>query len=307
MELRHLRQFICVARCGSLHHASEILHIAQPAISRTIKALEDEVGLPLFSRHSRGMSLTPAGEALYIEAEEILQRAAALRSRIHKQAAGRMVHVSIGAPPALAPHLFVPVAKSLALTHPQTSLSFVEGVGHKLLARMIENKLDIAILGQQTRTDRVESRYLFSEATVLIEPAGGEQGALTLLELQERPLILATKAENELSWIERQISESGTTLDLTLRYRVESPQVALDLVRAGLGHAVLPASGILGLQGDDSLSIRPLRDLHLPRHLVYQKAKHAAGEFGDVVDILAAQMLQTAQILEQRVSHLILK
>ncbi|HFS7476373.1 TPA: LysR family transcriptional regulator [Enterobacter cloacae] len=65
MELRHLRYFITVAEHKSIRLASHYLHVTQPAISRQIQDLETEVGVKLFIRHPRGLTLTLAGEAFY--------------------------------------------------------------------------------------------------------------------------------------------------------------------------------------------------------------------------------------------------
>lgn len=89
MELYHLRTFVKVADTGNLTRASALLHTSQPAISAQIKALEEELDLQLFSRSTRGMELTSAGEQLYLEAEatlsaadRVLQRAQSLRHEI---------------------------------------------------------------------------------------------------------------------------------------------------------------------------------------------------------------------------------
>ena len=63
-DLRQLRAFTTIVSAGSLGRAAEVLHVTQPALSRIVKRLEDEVGAPLFERHSKGMQLTAIGQAL---------------------------------------------------------------------------------------------------------------------------------------------------------------------------------------------------------------------------------------------------
>ena len=70
MELRHLRYFAAVARERGFGRAASTLNVAQPALSRQVKDLEEEVGVPLLDRGTRGVSVTPAGEALLLRAGE---------------------------------------------------------------------------------------------------------------------------------------------------------------------------------------------------------------------------------------------
>ena len=72
MDLNHLRSFVTVAKFGHLTRAAEALHLSQPALSGHVKALEEELGVTLFERTPTGMSVTPAGQRLLVEAEEII-------------------------------------------------------------------------------------------------------------------------------------------------------------------------------------------------------------------------------------------
>ena len=80
MEFNRLRSFAAVAEAGHLTRAAEKLHLSQPALSAQIKALEDELDLPLFERTPAGMSLTPAGRRLLSKAEEVLAAAQVLQA-----------------------------------------------------------------------------------------------------------------------------------------------------------------------------------------------------------------------------------
>jgi DNA-binding transcriptional LysR family regulator len=96
MELRHLRYFITVAELRSVRAASEQLHVTQPAISRQIQDLEEATGAALFNRTSRGLTLTPAGDAYLSEAREILARVDAANRLARRIASGVQGHLRIG-------------------------------------------------------------------------------------------------------------------------------------------------------------------------------------------------------------------
>lgn len=88
MDLRHLRYFVAVARDLHFGRAAERLHVAQPAVSQQIRALEKDLGARLLNRHSRGASLTPAGHALFQEAVELLERAERLAANVRAMGQG---------------------------------------------------------------------------------------------------------------------------------------------------------------------------------------------------------------------------
>lgn len=93
MELRHLRYFTAVAAHGSFNRAAANLHLTQPALSRQVKDLEDELGVPLFVRGKNAVTLTDAGALFYEEARELLARADRAVQRVRRQAKSEVLRV----------------------------------------------------------------------------------------------------------------------------------------------------------------------------------------------------------------------
>jgi len=93
MELRHLRYFVAVASHGSFNRAAETLHITQPPLSRQVKDLEEELGVPLLVRGSNFVTLTEAGELFYEEAREVLARADDAVRRVRGEARDEILRV----------------------------------------------------------------------------------------------------------------------------------------------------------------------------------------------------------------------
>src|SRR3954447_10822473 len=122
IELRLLRYFPVVAEELHIGHAAARLYISQPALSQQIRALEDQVGLPLFVRHPRGVALTDAGGALLIEARDLLDRSDRLErggGGLRRGGAGTLgIAIAPGAPSTLLPGLLAPFRDR----HPEASV-----------------------------------------------------------------------------------------------------------------------------------------------------------------------------------------
>src|SRR5262249_54892656 len=99
MELRELRNFMRVARAGSVSRAAKELRLAQPALSRQIKKLEHELGVPLFSRHGRGVRLSAAGSLLLERAEAIAQLVHQTSEEIREERSPARGRITLGVPP----------------------------------------------------------------------------------------------------------------------------------------------------------------------------------------------------------------
>jgi hypothetical protein len=105
IELRLLRYFAVVAEELHVGNAAARLYISPPALSQQVRALADQVRLPLFVRHARGMELTDAGEVLLHEARELLSGSERLEATVEEELRrGRVTGLRIGLPPGLSPH-----------------------------------------------------------------------------------------------------------------------------------------------------------------------------------------------------------
>src|SRR5260370_8505776 len=101
MDLRHLRYFVAVAAHGSFNRAADTLHLTQPALSRQVKDLEEELGVPLLVRGQNTVKLTESGGLFYEEAREVIARANQAVQRMRAEA--RTDPLPLGHPPPLPP------------------------------------------------------------------------------------------------------------------------------------------------------------------------------------------------------------
>src|SRR5258708_29547476 len=127
MELRRLRYLVKVVDAGGFRRESEMLNVAQPALTRQVQALEAEFGVPLLFRSAAGVTPTPQGEIVLREAREILARADALHGMVSLDRAQAAGEVRLGLPPALAELILGTVVLRVSATHPDVLLISREG------------------------------------------------------------------------------------------------------------------------------------------------------------------------------------
>ena len=116
MELRQLRYFVAVAEERNISQAAKRIFLTQPALSRQIKALENEIGQCLLERQAHSIRLTPTGEALLLEARKLLQHADEVLERV--RAAGREVRLRVGYAPSLAAGILSVAVANFTQAHP---------------------------------------------------------------------------------------------------------------------------------------------------------------------------------------------
>src|SRR5512137_2563768 len=152
MELRQLRHFVAVAEAGNISRAAKKIFLTQPALSRQIKALENEIGQCLLERQAHSIRLTPIGEALLHEARELLKHADLLLERV--RSAGRGLRLRVGYAPSLAAGLLSAAVESFSQTHPNARVELFDLSTAEMLAGLEGDKLDVVLTVEQKRHTR---------------------------------------------------------------------------------------------------------------------------------------------------------
>ena len=143
MELRQLRYFVAVAEEQNISRAARKIFLTQPALSRQIKALEEEIGQCLLERQAHSIKLTPVGEALLGEARELLQHAEQMLERV--RVAGRGVRLRVGYAPSLATGMLSVAVENFTQAHPNAHVQLFDLSTKEMLAGLETDKLDVAI------------------------------------------------------------------------------------------------------------------------------------------------------------------
>src|SRR5262245_50586299 len=143
MELRQLRYFVAVAETGNISRAAQKIFLTQPALSRQIKALEEEIGQCLLERQAHSIRLTPAGEALLLEAGQLLQQADQAMERV--RAAGQGTRLRIGYAPSLAAGILSTAVQVFTQSHGNARVELFDLSTKEMLAGLEGGKLDVAL------------------------------------------------------------------------------------------------------------------------------------------------------------------
>lgn len=143
MELRHLRYFAAVAAHGSFSRAANNLHLTQPALSRQVKDLEDELGVPLLVRGTNAITLTEAGELFYEEARDLLARADQAVQRVRGEARNEILRVGYG--PSLTAGIMPRALERFQGTVPRVRIELEDLTPREMAEKVAAGLLDLVI------------------------------------------------------------------------------------------------------------------------------------------------------------------
>ena len=170
LRLRNLKMLLSLAQTRNISHSAAMLNTTQPGLSKWLKDLEEDIGLPLFERHARGLRPTPYGEALIAHAQRIdaqLDRASGDMAALREGGGGRVV---IGASGASASDTVPLAVLRLFERMPQARVKLVEGTTDRLLAQLAQGDLDIVVgrYAPEHHDPAVQSEALYLEPVHLV-------------------------------------------------------------------------------------------------------------------------------------------
>jgi LysR family transcriptional regulator, nitrogen assimilation regulatory protein len=267
MDLRQLRYFTVLAAQQHFGRAADVLHIAQPALTRQIKLLEDELGVQLFERHPRGASLTEAGLFLLGRSQFLLRYAQQMRDDMSTHQREPAGSVAIGLSPGMAPLLAVPLMLRIQNDFPAVRLRFVEGFAPALHEMVLNGEVDVAVLNGSVRAIDLVMEPLLREQMCLIGRHGDERlqrKQIAVQQLTGIPLVLTGLAKSGVRLeLEAVAARVGTELEAVVE--VESLDVAKRLILAGVGLTVHFAAVVNEEIVAKRLAATPIEGLYLDR------------------------------------------
>ncbi|MFB4279358.1 LysR family transcriptional regulator [Nonomuraea sp. MTCD27] len=251
MQLQQLAYFLAVAEARHFTQAAERMRVAQPSLSKQIKALEDDLGARLFSRARGNVTLTAAGEALLPLARRILADADTAREEVAQLAGLRRGRVRLGATPSLCAGLLADALARFHRAYPGIELLVEEGGSRDLVKALARGQLDLSLIIMPLQSDdpSLVTEEILRENLVVVSPSHEQiKGPyLRIEDLRGRSMVMfrrgydlreATLAACRQAGFEPRFAVQGGEMDAVLRF-----------VEAGLGVAVVPSMVLDGRPG----------------------------------------------------------
>ena len=246
MELRHLRYFTAVAEELHFRRAAERLHVAQPAVSEQVRKLEQELGVRLFDRTQRSVSLTPAGAALLEEARRVLRAADVAQQAARSAGETETMRLRIGYLPDSLPASVPRALRRLAASAPRVNVELETGPATRLIDDVRARRLDAVVVSLPAPTNGLRVMPLGEQRVVAVLPTAHPRAvdsAVALGRLAPERLVMLPRAANPAfhTAIIAMCRDAGLAPTLV---ELADPLVEHVLlgVAAGAGMALLPES-----------------------------------------------------------------
>lgn len=258
MDLKQLRYFYEIVRLGSFTRAAESLHVAQPAISVSIRKLEAELDLQLFQRHDRKVSLTAEGERLWLHAQRILQAVDDARLEMQELKGLSKGEVRVGIPGMMGSYYFPPILMAFRHRYPHISLQVIEG-GTSQLQQMLETaELDLAVIVRDFLPDELEARVILREemrVVVGLEHPLAQQATVSIDEFFKEELVLFRQGYFHRKVVDRLAAEAG--VKPLLGFETNLIPLIKSIIKQGFGISTLLA---MALENDPDLVDLPFAE-----------------------------------------------
>ena len=285
MDLRGIRYFVQIADCGSITRAASSLGVAQPALSRHMQSMEEDLGMQLLVRLPRGVRLTGAGRQFLDHCRRALRELDRAREELRADTDSPRGQVIFGVSPTLGPLLVPGVVERVRRQCPQVALKIVEHFSTLLFDGLLTGRVDVALLTNPSATRALKLTPLIAEPIVVLAAPQPKDTRrfYTLAELSKTP-VLVTEAIRSI--VDDQIGRYGARLNVD--YEVNAVEAIGRLLLRGVGPAVMPVSTFHPDISSGRIVAFPIADVNVHRslmlaHLAERPASAAADEVSQIV------------------------
>lgn len=276
MDVRNLGAFSEVVRQGGFSRAGATLHLSQPAVSKAVKALEEELGVVLLVRKGRTVSLTDAGRVVFDRAQVVLSTLHAIEEDVAEVGAVKRGRVRLGVPPMVGGAFFPPVLADFRATYPGVSLELREEGARRVESMVLDGEIEVGATVLPTDAEAFEVVPLMRDVLrAVVHPRSphARRRSLALRDLERTPFVLY-RADFALHV---HILDACRRLGFTPQVAAESAQwdFMAEMVAADMGVALLPRTICRRL---DRAQVRvvPLADpvLRWDLALIWRRERH---------------------------------
>jgi DNA-binding transcriptional LysR family regulator len=270
LDLVSLSLFTLVVRAGSISQGAALAHLAVGAASRRITDLEAAVGAELLERHSRGVTLTPAGRSLLVHARRILADVDALAADLSDHAQGLIGEVRLWANTSAITQFLPAGLAGFTQAHPGIRIELHESDSSECAMAVADGRADLGILADRTPTLGLQTLRYRTDRLVLVVPAGhalARRKRLSFAEITEHDFVSLSPGTSLAQRLNGEAAQLGRAL--RARVHVRSFDAMCQMVAAGLGIAVLPDRAVQPHLQSMGLKRIPLTDAWVARDLLF--------------------------------------
>lgn len=251
MELRQLRYFVAIVDHGSLSRAALVLHIAQPALTQQLRALEDELGAQLVHRSAQGVLATDAGKVFYQHAQAILKQVADAKSAVTQSTTKPAGTVAIGVPQSISGALALPLLVAAQQRYPEIELQLTEELTGNLIEQLKAGRINLAVLFDDGQLGPFAVTPLVEEEMMFVCRAGSRSVDAQVLTGKRVTLAQAVASTLILPGVQHgvrpRIEFTARAAGLSLAHVIEINSVAIlkSTILADMGATILPVAPLL--------------------------------------------------------------
>lgn len=302
MDLRQLEMAIAVAENASFTRASEQLYVAQSAISRKIKLLEEELGEPIFKRVNKKVYVTPAGETLLRYARRIFLDMRNAKLEISEIAHLERGQLRVGAGMLACTYLIPPVLEKFKALHPRIDLEVITAPTDTLLSKLNDNLIELGVFTLPIKHTDLQVVPLATEEMVVVtspkHPVLSLKNKINAEELQDYPLILFPKGARTRNVLDKFFHDAG----ITPRIVMEAENVALikPLVKIDLGISIVPLRSIAEELQRGELHCLRIKNRRLVRQvgLVYHKSEYVPKMLAELIQLFKEMQSKSRAVVQ---------
>ena len=266
MELRQIRYFIHVASLRSFTKAARALNVAQPALSRHIQSLEDELRTQLLFRTTRGVVPTDAGDTLLRMGGSLLAFVEQMREEVSRAADVPFGNVIVGMPQSISPALAPLVMEECRARLPLVQLRVTEGLSIFLEEWLNVAKIDVALMTNPGKILTLHTSLVAKEHMVLVGSAESmptNRKDIALADIAKLPLVIA-------HGFRRLVDQWTEPRGIKLNYIMELDSITIikEMIKRGFGYSILPYATVHAEALSGDLGVMPIVDPTVTRDFV---------------------------------------
>jgi LysR family transcriptional regulator, nitrogen assimilation regulatory protein len=244
MNLRQLRYFAQTVEAGNITRAAEQLYVAQPALGLQIRQLEEELGVPLLIRHSRGVTATEAGKLLHDRAREVLRQIDSIKRDVMAHTSTAAESITLGLTPGLGKLFGAGLMVRVRDDMQGVSLSVVEEMSYVLIDAIERDEVHLALAYEVDDRPGLSRVPLFDEGLLFVTSDSSQTGPISLQDVLKQPLVLAGERDP----IHQLVMQAGERLGVEpiIGFEASSVSIMKSLVVEGSAVSIMPYGSVIG-------------------------------------------------------------